>query len=287
MKKNKILFIALIGGLITAVLVWVYLASLERRYRQMSKPMIALVSKGYIAQGTVVKEQMVQVVKIPKEYIQPGALTSVRDLVNERGESIYVTNLPILEGEQISSTKLAPITGEMGLSTLVPAGKIAFPLNVDETNIFGGLLKPGNRVNILGTFEYEERNRTQAVTRVLLQNILVLSVGKRLIGDTLSPIKGAKSIETEQENSIITLAITLEEAALLTFAREKGSLSLILRPFGDESSAEVPPVDFSKVVPGKEKIVTSGAKERTSPFLEGIEKYQRQILETMKSSLPE
>jgi len=286
MKRKRILFIAILGGLLAAVLVWFYLTSLEEKYRQISKPVPVLLARGYIPRGTILKEQMVQVSKIPKEYVQPDVLCSFRDLLNEQGRNVYLTLLPILEGEQVSLTKLSKIDKEIGLSMVIPQGKTAFSLAVDDLNIFGGLLQPGNRVNILGTFEYEDKGKSHVITKTLLQNVEVLSVGKKLRGAPATAPREQKNEQVEDtERTVLTLSLTPTEATMLTFAREKGSLSIVLRPFGDENILEIPSVDFSAIIPaGKDKTITSsGNKEKASSFFPTIEKIQKQLFEASKS----
>jgi len=289
MKTKKPLLIGLICGAIIALLSWFYLTSLEEKYRQATKLVPVLTAKGYIPQGTVIKPAMVQVSKVPQEYLQPSVLSSVRDLVNEEGKSIYVTVLPVLEDEQINSIKLVSLGKEMGLATVIPEGKIAFSVIVDEANNLGGLLHPGNKVNILGSFDYEEKDKTCSATVMLLQNVPVLSVGKKIVGtpmviSNLSPeeLKEEKTVETENESaSVVTLAITPQEATMLTFAREKGKLSLVLRAVGDETIHETIPVGYSTILLGSEKIFSSAGKKGKEFFID-FDAYLKQLQKISK-----
>jgi len=289
MKTKKPLLIGLICGAIIALLSWFYLTSLEEKYRQATKLVPVLTAKGYIPQGTVIKPAMVQVSKVPQEYLQPSVLSSVRDLVNEEGKSIYVTVLPVLEDEQINSIKLVSLGKEMGLATVIPEGKIAFSVIVDEANNLGGLLHPGNKVNILGSFDYEEKDKTCSATVMLLQNVPVLSVGKKIVGTpmvigNLSPeeLKEEKTVETENESaSVVTLAITPQEATMLTFAREKGKLSLVLRAVGDETIHETIPVGYSTILLGSEKIFSSAGKKGKEFFID-FDAYLKQLQKISK-----
>lgn len=293
MKKKKPLLIGLICGAIIALLSWFYLTSLEEKYRQATKLVPVLTAKGYTPQGTVIKPAMVQVNKVPQEYLQPGVLSSVRDLVNEEGKSIYVTVLPILESEQISSSKLITIGKEMGLATVIPEGKIAFSVILDEANNLGGLLRPGNKVNVLGTFDYEEKDKTCSATTMLLQNVNVLSIGKKIVGTppvlskdfgklTPEELKEEKTVETENEStSVVTLALTSQEATMLTFAREKGKLSLVLRATGDETIHETIPVGYSAILPGSDKIFSPAGKKGKEFFID-FDAYLKQLQKISK-----
>lgn len=269
MPAKRPILIAILCGAIIALLAWYYLSSLEEKYRQMREPVPVLIAKGYIPQGTVLKEQMVQVIKVPKEYIQPGALSSTRELGTEDGKSIYTTILPLLESEQITISKLASIKKEAGLALTIPEGKVAISIPVDKVSAIAGLIKPGNKVNVLVTFDYDEKGHPNTSTITLFQNVPVLAVDRKIVGGTPEI---AESKKTEEEIAeVVTLALTPEEAAMVIFACEKGRVQLSLRALGDENIYEVPRIGIKNIISGAERI-TPAASAGTD-FTKQIEKY--------------
>ncbi len=99
----------------------------------------------------------------------------------------------------------------------------ALALPVDKVASFGGLLKPKDHVDILGTFQKPGEGDVETVT--LLQNVAVLAVGGRL-GSGREVSKGNRR---EARVSTVTALVTPEEAELLVFAQDRGSLSLTMR----------------------------------------------------------
>lgn len=259
MKKRQVLIIALILGFLAVILVGSFLTSVEDRYRRAGEEVPVLVARGYIPELTTVTERMVREVKVPREFLQPNALSRIEDLVNEEGANIYSTIVPIGVEEQILATKLAAPGEEIGLSIAIPKGKRAISIGVDKITGVTDLIKPGDRVDILGTIEYERAtpggSEITSSTVTILQNVLVLACGQRLAG----ALKEKKAKEEEgvlgglevEKIATVTLAATPYEAELLAFGQAMGRLHLVLRPRGETELSEVPAVSFPSLIKGE------------------------------------
>jgi pilus assembly protein CpaB len=247
MNKNIIFLISAILGLIGSALVWIYLDSLEQKYIKSSEPVQVVTARGNIPQGTVLKERMVQITEIPKQYVQPAAVLSIKGVSDKSGKSRYITILPILENEQITTTKLRPVDKELGLALVIPEGKTAVSIPVDESMNFGGHLKPGNRVNILITYDsHNKSGKPSSNTLTLLQDILILSVGRKIIGK--EPIIELNQESQQTEANIVSLSVNLYEAELITLARQKTNLSFTLRAINDETVYQIPKVSLETLI---------------------------------------
>jgi pilus assembly protein CpaB len=104
---------------------------------------------------------------------------------------------------------------------------------VDSISGVSGLLTPGDRVDLLGTFPVSSKEElipdasgggsVGYVTMTLLQNVTLLAVGQQL-----------SSVSAQQDGrrnnySTVTLSVTVDEAELLTIAQTRGKLMLLLR----------------------------------------------------------
>lgn len=259
MKKRQVLIIALILGFLAVILVGSFLTSVENRYRRAGEEVPVLVARGYIPELTLLTERMVRKVNVPREFLQPKALSRVEDLVNEEGANIYSTIVPIAAGEQILATKLAAPGEEIGLSIAIPQGNRAISIGVDKITGVTDFIKPGDRVDILGTIEYERATKAgseiTSSTVTILQNVLVLACGQRLSG----ALKEKKVTEEEgmfgglemERVATVTLAVTPYEAELLAFGQAMGRLHLVLRPRGEGGTLEVPLVSFPSLIKGE------------------------------------
>src|SRR5690606_11727017 len=123
----------------------------------------------------------------------------------------------------------------------------------------GGLVVPGDRVDVLVATEYgrlfgpdqlredPETNSDAGHPTVitLLQDVLVLAVGQEFTppldeGRDPSTLRGEDAAAQPTARSV-TVAITPDQAQKLFMATQEGTLGLALRPFGDESQASLVP----------------------------------------------
>jgi pilus assembly protein CpaB len=209
-------------------------SGLESKYRKGAQMTEVLVARGYIAEGTLLKDYMVDVKKVPMEYKQPKSLESVAQLVNEN----YATAVPIEQGEQVVATKLLTPGKDTGLAIIVPEGKRAISVNVDAASGVAELIKPGNYVDVICTLEDENKSVT------VLQNILVLAWKQNILGASAAKsasISSVADISAPSEDILptVTLAVSPYEAQAVALSVGKGTLRLVLRGLNDHNVASI------------------------------------------------
>lgn len=290
LKIKKSFLVSILLGFMVMILVGVYLSSLEDKYIEAGKRVKVLVAKEYIAPYSVINEDLVQVVDVPNKFCQPGALTSLKDLLDEKGRSIYSSIIPIMGGEQIVATKLAMFGEETGLSIIVPKGKRAVSIKVDDVSGVSGLIKPGDYVDVIGTFDYTEGKEEKSETVSILQNVLVLAVGQEVIGGASKKAEKAKKkgleeliFPTGSENTV-TLALTFREAQIVTFAQEKSTLKLLLHASGEKETVSASPVGLDSIIEqkGKGKIKLREKEEVLPSIIRGVEEEKGRAGEMMR-----
>lgn len=111
------------------------------------------------------------------------------------------------------------IDGRRDLSGLLRPGMRAITITVERDDAIVGLLRPGDRVDLL--FSAIRPNTEDLVTITLLQNLLVLAVGT----DT----GGEQPTGDRPRTTDISIATTLEQATLITHAMTEGRVQLTLR----------------------------------------------------------
>jgi pilus assembly protein CpaB len=208
---------ALIAALATAALgialMFVYMRRFEAEVRGGDLVEV-LVAVEDIPLGAQISEDMLGFDEVPRKYLQERHIrrNDVQRILGVRARAEIRAN------EWVLWTDLAT-TGDQrrDLSSLLREGMRAVNIGVRRGSAFGGLLRPGDRVDVLLTME-----EGGGITLPLLQNILVLAVGS----DT-----GRVSFDEEDENDLtsITCALTVEQAQLITLGASRGSMSLILR----------------------------------------------------------
>lgn len=288
------LLLSAIFGIIAALFTALYLNSLETSYRKGAQHVKVLTAKQYIDQGTMIDATMVVETTVPKEYIQPKALQTATDIVNQDGRKLFMAIVPIEKGEQLITTKLFMLGLDTGISAIIPNDKRSVTLVLDREKV-AGIIKPGNRVDVIGVFDYEDNNRrTQEASVTILQNVPILSVGTSFLGVPM-PAENARDatkssmISEPPEGRIpVSLSLSPQEAELLILASEKGTISFSLRPTADDhivplQIARMQDIlrDASAVSADRsvEKSLPSGAQKdlimRQHEALELIRKYQK------------
>ncbi len=118
-----------------------------------------------------------------------------------------------------------------------PPDKRAFTVMIDSLSAIGGLINPGDFVDIIGQLEMPKEEGTkekEKITTVLFQNIQILAVGTNF-----KPLENEMPTYEAQQAArtlTVTLALTPQEASLLAFAQANGKLQLSLRSPTDQDT---------------------------------------------------
>ncbi|SFJ17606.1 Flp pilus assembly protein CpaB [Planctomicrobium piriforme] len=144
--------------------------------------------------------------------------------------------VPFMAGDIIRKTKLTD-PGDWGKSVAIPMGMRVISIPVDDTHTISGLLRPGDRVDVLVTYQGRgERGTTVSKTKTLLEYVEVFATD-----DTTATRLEDKPNASRAKN--VALLLTPEQAGFVILAQRKGSLSLSWRRRGDDELAQTKDVD--------------------------------------------
>ena len=183
----------------------------------------------------------VEVQRIPIEAVHPFA---VKDLDAIDGMFADAT---IRMGEQILSLDLTERPSGGGLAELIPDGYRAFSIGVSDTMAAGGLVKPGDRLDLIAVFQEQKADRDGSV--VVVQNVEVLAISRVLLGEAQSDDEEGAGGGTSPTSISATVTVALEpsDAQRVALADEFGSIRLALRRADDASELLAPSIDLSDV----------------------------------------
>ena len=223
---------------------------------------VVVVREG-VAAGTRLPAAVLELRAVPHAQLLPGALSTVEQAADR------VTRYPMVAGEQVLDSRLvgADATGR-GLAFSVPKGMRAVSVPVSEVSAAGGLMVPGDRIDVLAATAYERlfdpqtdvsesaRRATAVVT--VLQDVLVLAVGQ----ESTPPVDSGRDPETlrpadaEPQPSArsVTVAVTPEQAQLLFMAAHDGTIGLAVRPFGDDARSTLLPIASLQAVGDTDRV---------------------------------
>ncbi len=126
----------------------------------------------------------------------------------------------IYEGEPISSARLAPKGAGAGLAAIIPVGKRAVALKVDDVVGLAGFVVPGMRVDVIVAGGNMQDSRAGVLSRTVLQNIEVLSAGQKI----------EKTADGRPQSAqVVNLLVTPDQAEVLSLASNETKVQLVLR----------------------------------------------------------
>ncbi|TFW27709.1 Flp pilus assembly protein CpaB [Duganella callida] len=191
-----------------------------------------------ISMGARLTPELVNMVDWPAGSMPAGAMSDVKALEGR------ITRGNIQRGEPITESKLAPAGTQGGLSSVVAEGKRAMTVRVNDVVGVAGFALPGNYVDILVNTNSDSRGdmgvREQAISKIVLERILVLAVAQEANRDDTKP----------KVVNAVTLELTPEQVEKLDLARSVGTLSLVLRNQIDPNAANTEGATKSSLLEG-------------------------------------
>ncbi len=266
--NRRFLMLALVSAALSAILVYVAISRSgggggEGESAATTAPVV--VAAIDIPARTQITEDMVELRDVPISVRSSTALTDIDQALGE------VSRYPIAADEQVTSLKVVSLggTGETdALAFVVPKGMRGISIQADQVLSAGGLVLPGDYVDIIGVFDAkdEEGGVQQAYfVRTILQNVEVLAVaqtiadvppgadedGTAAAADAAADGQRARGSEAEPnpEATTLTLLVDPEQAEWVFLAEANGTLRAIVRGFGDSDTAEVAPILQTELFP--------------------------------------
>jgi pilus assembly protein CpaB len=186
-----------------------------------------VVANANLSLGRQLQREDLAEIDWPKSAVPEGAFES-RDAIVERGLIVSV-----VKNEAILPSKLASKEAGSGLPPIIPPGKRALSVRVNEVIGVAGYVLPGTRVDVVATANPTTRAE-DITTKVVLQNVEVLAAGTRLEQDT----PNGKPMQV----TVVTLLVTPEESERLALASTEGKIQLALRNPMDTATLATPGV---------------------------------------------
>ncbi len=263
-RGRTYLLVAVLFGLLAAVLVFVFLRSLQTQQKGTSVAvpvMSVVVAAQDVPARTRIDAGMLKLQQMPRSLALAGAYPAVSQVAGQ------VTRVPLAKGEQITAEKVAASIRDLTFAAAVPEGMRAVAISVSQVVGVGGLLVPGDYVDVIGLFPVLDatapgglvgkngsggsQQAQRYVSAAILQNVEVLAVAQEVPGSVQAPVAGgqtggaAKTVsggapsKAQPDAKTVTLAVRPEDAEKLFMADTLGTLRLALRSVGDSTVAPV------------------------------------------------
>jgi pilus assembly protein CpaB len=208
-----------------------------------------------IPRGGTITTELIKTREFPKDLAPAGAITKLEDAIER------VVIVPLVHGEPVLESRLAPKGAGRGMAALIPKGMRAFTIrtpNVDSG--VAGFVLPGNKVDVLLTMSDQgaDDQTGGGSTTTLLQSLEILAVDQRI------EAPAENKIDTNELRSV-TLLVTPDQAAQLDLGQNRGTLHLSLRNFQDNEPAETRPATVKELRLHQEKPAAPPAAPAATP----------------------
>lgn len=240
--KRRPVLVACVSAVAASLFAIGYLKSREAAIMAVAEPRPVITAARDIAPGEAIDDGAIRMTKVPARFVQPGAFG---DIAHAAGR---VAAIPIRAGAHITPANARRAGEGNGVAAICPAGRRAFALALDEAAGSAGFIRPDDLVDVIATFDLGQGTDVRRTTLTIAEGVPVLAVNGET-ADSLpakrapsqSGIFGGQAGLARGSQATAVLAVTPIEAQALSFARDSGSLALILRPFADDAMFQKPP----------------------------------------------
>ena len=252
-KETLSLWISIGAGLFATFLIFSYTQEKTQEISKVfGKQVSVVVAKVFVPEMQTLQENMLELVEIPKKFVQPGFAREIQDVVG------LVTLAPINEGEQVLINKILLPGPETGLSLQVTPGKRAFSIPVNRTRAVSFLLKPGDRVDVLAKVSLNQGTNQKKYIKTLLQDIVILATGSNvvrelpriheIVGEQLK-IKNLRMV-TEFETLTIEASPQDTQKIIYILSSDPNDIFFTLRHPSDNELLNMRPIELADVLGG-------------------------------------
>jgi pilus assembly protein CpaB len=180
--------------------------------------------------ATTLQADHIQMVPWPESLVSPEAILDPKDAIGR----VLISRL--VKGQMLLEAMLASRESGQGLAALIPPNMRAVAVSVDDIVGVAGFIHPDDRVDVIVTFSANSgarRDLGEATSKVILQNVTVLTVGKEI------------EVKDNARNkplsvTVATLLVSPEDSEKLALAANQGKLLLSLRGRSDSERPSTP-----------------------------------------------
>ena len=190
-----------------------------------------LVAADHLDIHQLLTEENVKIENWPANIIPEDAVTSLEDITDKVVLSRLSKGMPIVGSQCISKKEHI----QNGLA--IPEGFKVVAIKVSGDDTISGLLKPGNKVDVIGFFKTRgSGGETQTTSKTFLKALRVWSVdGSRRASRDEGGSGGG--------NAIVGVLVNEKQSEDIYFAQKTGSIKLVLRGDYVEGDDEVEDLD--------------------------------------------
>ena len=227
MRRQTIiaLAVAVVLGLVAVYLANSYWSARDAQADSASRGTVRVaVAAVPMDYGMPVTADKVRFASYPASSLPPGVYRTMNDLIPQGKARVALR--PIQTNQLLLSSDLTGEGENASIAALLPDGKRAASVRINDVSGVAGFIKPNDTVDVLITRQAIGENRDAQVTDVLLQNIRVIAMDQQSANKDAQPAVAR----------VATLEVAPLDAQKLALGQQIGTLSLVLRKPGEEQN---------------------------------------------------
>lgn len=185
-----------------------------------------LVANTNLQPGQALLASQVRWEKWPASSVDSSFITHTMVGSEEEAVKDQVVRAPILAGQPIVASALVKGDASGFMAAMLTPGMRAVSITISTDSGAGGFILPNDRVDVLLTRKFGNTDPPTVTTSAILSNVRVLAMDQ-----TFKQEKDTKTVLAKTA----TLELSPDQAESVTRAAMAGSLSLALRPLGDNA----------------------------------------------------
>lgn len=253
---KKLLIIAVACGVLAGAMGWMYLKTKEAQYRDAYRPPVeqkvtVVVPRADIGKSQVLTPELVATLDVPSDYLASNVVLA-EDWPKLEGR---MTVAPLQRGRPISWDAVEQERVSR-FSENVELGKRIKTVKISKINSFDGMLRPGDRIDLLGSFAagdiglQKQPNYADDVVINILEDIMVLAAGREdASGHKYENYYDQSTPDGFNMNfSTLSLMLTPAQVARVELAEKAGEMVAVLRHPKDTSTATLGQVTVANLL---------------------------------------
>jgi len=219
------LAVAVVLGLVAVYLANSYWSARDAQADSASRGNVRVaVASVPLDYGVPVTPDKVRFASYPASSLPPGVYRTMGELMPQGKHRIALR--PIQTNQLLLSSDLTGEGENASIAALLPDGKRAASVRINDVSGVAGFIKPNDTVDVLITRQAIGDQRDAQVTDVLLQNIRVIAMDQQSANKDAAPAVAR----------VATLEVVPLDAQKLALGQQIGQLSLVLRKPGEEQN---------------------------------------------------
>lgn len=192
-----------------------------------------IVAADHLDMKALLTEENVKIENWPLNIIPEDAATTMEDITDMVIRTRLSKGMPIVKSTIINKKEANDIS--------IPEGYKVVAIKVAGDSNIGGLLEPGDKVDVIGLFKRRNnRNQIQTTTRTFLKALRVFSINNQMT------VREDRQMKSSTGSAIVGVLVTEKQSEQIYYVQQTGEIKLVLR--GDHVDTDDEVQDLADII---------------------------------------